>query len=442
MTMTTTDKNKKKVEKWPGYYRCDDLYPPLCDDDLTITRGRVETLAGVFISYWRYTPSKLISTKFPIVVINGGPGLPHNYVKPSRSLACDGREVVMYDQASTGESQLPPIDDEGKTVYEVYPELFTIKYYAEIELPKLLFELGWRDYHVLGTSWGTQVAFQFAVSRTTPKNNIIAGNGIHNKVGLKSLILCAPIADNHKFVEYQWDPVDGSLVTLPIYIQERLNHFNRTRDFHHEEFEVLENVANSNFNARLGVAVDCWLETEEAGISTLDLDRMMGRTDFFYPNANVTPKNWTVLPQLQKFSNTIPIQLNYGKYDMVRPPLIADTANAIGGSMVECHLYRRAAHAMMLDEPHGVYQNIMDFLIRVEDTTTLFHSNGTCPGIITGSPPPTSNNMVGHVAMDHHLFLMVLFFLGSLVFAFKLGMWAGTRKNVERKGYEMVGEVS
>jgi hypothetical protein len=35
-----------------------------------------------------------------------------------------------------------------------------------------------------------------------------------------------------------------------------------------------------------------------------------------------------------------------------------------------------------------------------------------------------------------------LFFLGSLVFAFKLGMWAGTRKNVERKGYEMVGEVS
>jgi hypothetical protein len=147
-----------------------------------------------------------------------------------------------------------------------------------------------------------------------------------------------------------------------------------------------------------------------------------------------------VLPQLHKFGDTLPIRLNYGKYDMVRPPLIADTANAIGDSMVECHLYRRAAHAIMLDEPFGVYQNIMDFLIRVEDTTTTsFHSNGTCPGVI--SRPTTSSNMEGHEAMDHLLFLMVLFFLGSLLFAFKLGMWAGNRQNSERKGYEMVGEA-
>jgi pimeloyl-ACP methyl ester carboxylesterase len=431
MTMTTTEKSKKKVEIWPGYYRCDDLYPPLCDDELTITRGRVETLTGIFISYWRYTPNKLISTKFPIVVINGGPGLPHNYVEPSRSLAGDGREVVMYDQASTGESQLTPID-EGKTVYEVYPELFTIEYYAEIELPNLLLELGWMDYHVLGTSWGTQVAFQFAVP-TAPTNDSIARNS--NNEGLKSLILAAPIADNHKFVEYQWNPEYGSLVTLPTYIQERLNHFNRTRDFDSEEFEVLENIVNSNFNARLGIAV----ETEAAGISTLDLDRMMGRTDMFYPKFNVTLKNRTVLPQLHKFGDILPIQLNYGKYDMVRPPLIADTANAIGGSMVEYHLYRRAAHAMMLDEPHGIYQNIMDFLIRVEDTTTSFHSNRACPSVI--SRPTTSSNMVGHAAMDYHLFLMVLFFLGSLLLAFKLGMWAGTKQNAERKGYEMVGEA-
>ena len=52
MTMTTTDKSNKKVEKWPGYYRCDDLYPPICDDDLTVTRGRVETLTGISISYY------------------------------------------------------------------------------------------------------------------------------------------------------------------------------------------------------------------------------------------------------------------------------------------------------------------------------------------------------------------------------------------------------
>ena len=134
--------------------RCDDLLPPKCDDDLSVSTGHVEPLPGLRVKYWRYTPSYLKKGAYPILVINGGPGLPHNYAKPTRSLACDGREVAMYDQAGTGASWLP---DGGS-----YPEIFDIRYYAQTELPALIEELGWTKFHIVASSWGTQIAFQFA----------------------------------------------------------------------------------------------------------------------------------------------------------------------------------------------------------------------------------------------------------------------------------------
>jgi pimeloyl-ACP methyl ester carboxylesterase len=301
---------------WKGFYKCDDLVPPVCDDNLVVTTGSVETLRGLRVHYWRYTYTPSIppssstknetpsstntmdnikedSKKYPILVINGGPGLPHNYVKPTRNLACDWREVVMYDQLGSGASQIPIKRHQRDTAAELFPELFIIEYYAEIELPALIEALGWTKYHILGSSWGTQIAFQFAVASSSLDTNR-SNNKSSSK--LQSLILNAPIADNQKFIDYQWDPVDGSVGTLPIYIQERLQHFNDTRDFGNDEFQfLLQNLVMRNFNARLGVLVDCWTETEEAGISTLDLDLMTGATDIFHPNANVTLRGWSVL---------------------------------------------------------------------------------------------------------------------------------------------------
>jgi len=179
------DQQEDQQHDWPGYYKCDELVPPLCDDTLTVTTGTVETLPGLMVTYWKYTPADQDRSKFPIVVINGGPGLPHNFMKPLRNFACDGREVVMYDQAGTGWSQLSKHQEKK----DAYPELFDIQYYAETELPALLDELGWKRYHVLASSWGTQIAFQYAVT--------MEGRG-HG--GIESLILNAPIADNHKFI--------------------------------------------------------------------------------------------------------------------------------------------------------------------------------------------------------------------------------------------------
>ena len=212
LVSSAADDDDDDDDEWSGY-RCDDLVPPLCDADLTVTTGRVHTLRDLSTHYWRYTPRRQLNNehkKFPIIVVNGGPGLPHNFAKPLRNLACDGREVILYDQAATGQSALPP--DTSAT--DDYPEILELSFYAETELPKLIQHFGFPNYHVLGSSWGTEVAFQFAVTAAAKLQ----------EQKLQSLILNAPISDNRRFVRYQWDPVTGSVGTLPTFIQERLLH--------------------------------------------------------------------------------------------------------------------------------------------------------------------------------------------------------------------------
>eukprot|EP00529_Nitzschia_sp_RCC80_P011271 CAMPEP_0113462800 /NCGR_PEP_ID=MMETSP0014_2-20120614/12299_1 /TAXON_ID=2857 /ORGANISM="Nitzschia sp." /LENGTH=619 /DNA_ID=CAMNT_0000354715 /DNA_START=147 /DNA_END=2003 /DNA_ORIENTATION=+ /assembly_acc=CAM_ASM_000159 len=437
----TKEEEEEEDDEWKGYIiKCDDLVPPSCDDTLQVTKGRVETLKGVFVTYWKYSNNATTTTtttsatshtnkKYPIIVINGGPGLPHNYIKPARSLACGndgggGRDVVMYDQAGTGQSWIEneafgggDIEDADPTqIPQLLPELLTLNYYAHIELPAILDALGWRNtsssdtggeggggYHILGESWGTQIAFEYAAHSHPNKP----------PEGLQSLLMNAPISDNHKFIEYQWDPTDGSVGTLPTYIQDRLKYYNSTnQDFDNEEFETLEDAVSSEFNARIGVVVDCWLETEKAGISQIDYDQLTGRTDIFPAQPGVDLRGWTVLPDLWKLRDyKIPVQLNHGRYDMVRPHLIADTAAALGyntnnnnaenddnsgstqrssnDNLVECHMLDRAAHSILLDSPLEAYSYIKDFIYRVEefdgdknddeDGRRRFRTVGSCP---------------------------------------------------------------
>ena len=57
------------------------------------------------MKYWRYRPKKV--SNVPLVTLHGGPGWPHNYLLPLRQLACEGREVIFYDQAGCGASEMP-----------------------------------------------------------------------------------------------------------------------------------------------------------------------------------------------------------------------------------------------------------------------------------------------------------------------------------------------
>ena len=76
--------------------------------------------------------------------VNGGPGLPCDYLRDSHSwLADKGYRVVAFDQLGTGRSDRP--DDTA---------LWTIeRYVGEVETVRTALHLG--PVHYLGQSWGT-----------------------------------------------------------------------------------------------------------------------------------------------------------------------------------------------------------------------------------------------------------------------------------------------
>lgn len=101
----------------------------------------------------------------PLVCLHGGPGSTHHYFEPLRELARSGRRLVVYDQLGCGNSDRP--DD---------PELWTVELFVD-ELRALREALGLDRIHLLGTSWGSMLAIEYAL--TKPR-------------GLASLVLNSP----------------------------------------------------------------------------------------------------------------------------------------------------------------------------------------------------------------------------------------------------------
>ena len=102
-------------------WTCDNLlYDTLCD--LEVVEDSVE-VSGVKMFYWVYQKHSPDSSDsgLPVLMINGGPGLPHNYMLPLKQVACSGRKVIFYDQVGTGRSTIcPPVGKGEHTIYKQF----------------------------------------------------------------------------------------------------------------------------------------------------------------------------------------------------------------------------------------------------------------------------------------------------------------------------------
>ncbi len=93
-------------------------------------------------------PSELSSDQIPLICIHGGPGYTYNSFTPLAKLE---RKVVFYDQLGCGKSDRPSDSS-----------LWTIERHVE-ELKSLIKHLGFEQVYLLGHSWGTIVALEYAV---------------------------------------------------------------------------------------------------------------------------------------------------------------------------------------------------------------------------------------------------------------------------------------
>ncbi|NJP66746.1 proline iminopeptidase-family hydrolase [Streptomyces sp. ventii] len=103
----------------------------------------------------------------PVVVLHGGPGSTHDYLRVLAELSGHGHPVVHYDQLGNGGSTHLP--DRG-------PEFWTVQLFLD-ELDNLLRGLGIADRYVLfGHSWGGLLAVAHAAGRPAGLRGLVVAN--------------------------------------------------------------------------------------------------------------------------------------------------------------------------------------------------------------------------------------------------------------------------
>lgn len=156
-----------------------------------------------------------------LLCLNGGPGLPCDYLREAHSCFADeGFHVVAFDQLGTGASSRP-----------TDPSLWTIERYVE-EVETVRRELNLGKIHLLGHSWGGWLAIEYA---------------LRYQDNLSSLILVSTVADiPHLTTEL--DRLRGALGSETVMMMQR---HEAEGTFNHPEYMAAVTLLNYRHVCRL-----------------------------------------------------------------------------------------------------------------------------------------------------------------------------------------------
>ena len=328
----------------PVFTPCDSLVTELCD--LTLTTGSLQINNDTLIYYIYSKPGDLtikdneyLFNSIPLIGINGGPGLSHAYLEPLRRISCLGVPLILYDQIGTGNST-------RAADIEKHPYLLTVEHYVT-ELQTLISHLGLQKVHVMGHSWGTCVAQEFAVLQ--PKE-------------LAGLILSGALSDSQLYIDSQRRV---NLATVPHHVMEIIKRADETKIYNSSEYLAVDEILTYFFTSRTIPMADCMARSKDEGNNDVYV-MMQGASEFtvggVLANWNVTGK----LPLIEaetlvtrgefdtmtaECSQTIIDQLKYGR-ELVTIP--------------------RSGHIQMIDENEVYVAEVLKFIRSVEAKATGF----------------------------------------------------------------------
>ena len=269
--------------------------------------------------------------RFPLLVLHGGPGAPHDYLDPLAALAQSGRPVVFYDQLGSGNSDQP--DD---------PTLWNIDLYLD-EVATVRRELGLERVHLLGQSWGGMLALSYALTQPA---------------GLLSLVVANSTASM---------PLHAAEVTklreqLPPEVQEVLNQHEAAGTTDDPAYEEASMAFYARHICRLDPWPDYLLEAFER-INPQVYQTMWGAGEL-HITGNL--KDWDITSRLGEIG--VPTLLLSGRYDECTPAEQEVLREGIPGS--EWVLFEQSAHLPHAEETERFLEVLEDFLSRVEREAT------------------------------------------------------------------------
>lgn len=261
-----------------------------------------------------------------LLLLNGGPGLPCDYLREAHSWLKDkGLRVVTFDQLGTGKSARP--DDES---------LWNItRYVAEVETVRQTLDLG--RVHMLGHSWGGWLAIEYA---------------IHHPQALKSLILENTVGDI-PHLSSELERLRGALGSETVAMMQR---FEALGQLDHPQYQAAITLLNYRHVCRL----DEWPAPVQRSLGDWNMGpytAMQGPNEFLYIG---NLKDWNRLAEMADFR--MPVLITTGQHDELTPACAMRMKLALKNA--ELHVFPNSSHMPFYEEPEAYSAVLLDFLQR------------------------------------------------------------------------------
>jgi len=275
----------------------------------------------------------------PLLILHGGPGIPHDYLLPLSALANE-RPVIFYDQLGCGQSSRVL----AASVLSDRPadaSLWTIEHYVD-ELATVRKALRLDRVHIYGHSWGSMLAVDYLLRQ--------------NPDGVVSLTLAGPALSMERWVADQrvW------LLELPKQTQEAIRKAEAAKDFDSPEYQS----AVGAFYAEHVCRLNPWPEYVQRAL----LPENMGQDIYLHMCG---PSEFTITGSLKDYERvdrlaeiTTPTLFICGRYDEATPAATEFYHRNLPGSHFK--VIENASHLAYAEQPQAYNRVLRAFLKQVE----------------------------------------------------------------------------
>jgi proline iminopeptidase len=270
-----------------------------------------------------------------LLMLHGGPGGPSDYLLPLTVMADEGFRVVRYDQLGSHRSDKP--DD--LSLWEVS------RFVAEVETVRQALDLG--RVHLLGQSWGSFLALEYA---------------LHHQEHLKSLILYSGAASTAECVA----GMNAWRRQMPVETQELLARYEAAGQTDHPDYLAALAILYGRHLCRL----DPWPDVLKEALERMGLpvyNTMWGPNEF---TCTGNLMSWDRTARLGEIR--VPTLITCGRYDEVAPSCAETMHRGIPGA--ELVIFEESSHLAHFEEPERYLEVLRDFLRRVETEATVARS--------------------------------------------------------------------
>lgn len=269
-------------------------------------------------------------TGTPLLVLHGGPGVPHDYLDNLAELGVD-RPVVFYDQLGCGASDRP--DDLS---------LWTVDFFVN-ELAEVRQKLGLKDVFIYGHSWGAMLGVKY----------FLDGPG-GPSAGVHGFILAGPALNIPQWTK----DTRALLMQMPQETIDAVKTAERTGDYEAQPFVKATEMFYRNHVCRVQPwPADLKLAMEKMGAPVYN--KMCGPNEFLITG---TLKNVDLSPRLNQIN--VPVYFICGQYDEATPPTTIGYANQC--PMATTEIVSDASHLANLERPEEYMFRLSMWLKKVD----------------------------------------------------------------------------